>query len=266
MNRTYLSLLLLVGAVSLLAAPAQAQQANVVEVVQDNDGFKLQVDGEDFLVRGMNWGYIPIGSNYSYGLWEQDEDFIRRVLEYDMTMLQAMGVNVIRQFADIPPEWVTYIYENYGIYTAVNNLMARYGMLIDGVWTPNVNYNDPRHREAILETIRVTAETYRDTPGVLMYLLGNENNYGLHWTSFEIEALPGQEWDAKAVHLYTLWGEAAALIDEIDPFRPTTIVNGDIQYLDLIVEHCEAVDIIGCLLYTSPSPRDRTRSRMPSSA
>ena len=256
MNRTYLSLLLLVGAVSLLAAPAQAQQANVVEVVQDDDGFKLQVDGEDFLVRGMNWGYIPIGSNYSYGLWEQDEDFIRRVLEYDMTMLQAMGVNVIRQFADIPPEWVTYIYENYGIYTAVNNLMARYGMLIDGVWTPNVNYNDPRHREAILETIRVTAETYRDTPGVLMYLLGNENNYGLHWTSFEIEALPGQEWDAKAVHLYTLWGEAAALIDEIDPFRPTTIVNGDIQYLDLIVEHCEAVDIIGTNVYRGQSVGD----------
>ena len=26
------------------------------------------------------------------------------------------------------------------------------------------------------------------------------------------------------------------------------------------------VELIGCLLYTSPSPRDRTRSRMPSSA
>ena len=26
------------------------------------------------------------------------------------------------------------------------------------------------------------------------------------------------------------------------------------------------VDDLGCLLYTSPSPRDRTRSRMPSSA
>ena len=25
-------------------------------------------------------------------------------------------------------------------------------------------------------------------------------------------------------------------------------------------------DFVGCLLYTSPSPRDRTRSRMPSSA
>ena len=26
------------------------------------------------------------------------------------------------------------------------------------------------------------------------------------------------------------------------------------------------IDLINCLLYTSPSPRDRTRSRMPSSA
>ena len=26
------------------------------------------------------------------------------------------------------------------------------------------------------------------------------------------------------------------------------------------------VDVMDCLLYTSPSPRDRTRSRMPSSA
>ena len=28
----------------------------------------------------------------------------------------------------------------------------------------------------------------------------------------------------------------------------------------------EQYDLVGCLLYTSPSPRDRTRSRMPSSA
>ena len=32
------------------------------------------------------------------------------------------------------------------------------------------------------------------------------------------------------------------------------------------VSHMLNVDVQGCLLYTSPSPRDRTRSRMPSSA
>ena len=29
---------------------------------------------------------------------------------------------------------------------------------------------------------------------------------------------------------------------------------------------CGVINLRGCLLYTSPSPRDRTRSRMPSSA
>ena len=35
-------------------------------------------------------------------------------------------------------------------------------------------------------------------------------------------------------------------------FQKDSLVQGDVSY--------------GCLLYTSPSPRDRTRSRMPSSA
>ena len=39
------------------------------------------------------------------------------------------------------------------------------------------------------------------------------------------------------------------------------------DYMDLLSStDVDAVDICTCLLYTSPSPRDRTRSRMPSSA
>ena len=33
-----------------------------------------------------------------------------------------------------------------------------------------------------------------------------------------------------------------------------------------LVQFLNGVSLYGCLLYTSPSPRDRTRSRMPSSA
>ena len=42
-----------------------------------------------------------------------------------------------------------------------------------------------------------------------------------------------------------------------------------VDELDLVRARAGADDVdhdIGCLLYTSPSPRDRTRSRMPSSA
>ena len=44
-------------------------------------------------------------------------------------------------------------------------------------------------------------------------------------------------------------------------------MSGNRRRLDLIMERAKDVDWIkGCLLYTSPSPRDATLSRMPSSA
>ena len=39
-----------------------------------------------------------------------------------------------------------------------------------------------------------------------------------------------------------------------------------VEYLKMDVTDKSSFDPIACLLYTSPSPRDRTRSRMPSSA
>ena len=39
-----------------------------------------------------------------------------------------------------------------------------------------------------------------------------------------------------------------------------------ISYAEEYKEHNLKSHVHGCLLYTSPSPRDRTRSRMPSSA
>ena len=47
-----------------------------------------------------------------------------------------------------------------------------------------------------------------------------------------------------------------------------TIANQDIRECrnGIIAENCSGSIFGNCLLYTSPSPRDRTRSRMPSSA
>ena len=40
----------------------------------------------------------------------------------------------------------------------------------------------------------------------------------------------------------------------------------DVEGIPIYGSVGDAVEATGCLLYTSPSPRDRTRSRMPSSA
>eukprot|EP00656_Telonema_subtile_P013027 TRINITY_DN16600_c0_g1_i3.p2 TRINITY_DN16600_c0_g1~~TRINITY_DN16600_c0_g1_i3.p2 ORF type:complete len:114 (+),score=22.07 TRINITY_DN16600_c0_g1_i3:157-498(+) len=43
-------------------------------------------------------------------------------------------------------------------------------------------------------------------------------------------------------------------------------IDIDLDELDVGLLVREGLELGGCLLYTSPSPRDRTRSRMPSSA
>lgn len=235
----------------LLAAPPQ------VQVTHDARGERLQVDGRDFFVVGVNWDFIPIGQNYSYSLWTQPDDVIEAALANELPLLKGLGVNAIRQYVGIPARWVRFIFERYGVFTVLNHPMGRYGATLDGVWVPSVDYSEPRLRRALKEEIVRLVEQYRDTPGILLWLLGNENNYGLSWRSAEIEALPQGEQDtARARHLYSLFGEVIAAVKAADAGHPVAIANGDVQYLDLIAELCPELDVFGTNVYRGRSARD----------
>ena len=245
---------LLVLMLAICAPIAGHAQANKVDVVKGSDGWRLQVDGEDFYVKGVVWGYTPRGQNYTYNLFGQSDDQIRKILDYEFGLMSKMGVNAIRSFTMIPPEWVTYIYREHGIMSVINPLMGRYGYNVDGKWIPFTDYSDPRTREVLKRDMQVFVERYKDTPGVLMFAFGNESNYGLSWSSFEIENLPeGEQNTAKARYLYSLWNEVVAAGKSIDPNHPFTIVNGDIQYIDLIAELCPDIDLLGTNAYRGPS-------------
>jgi hypothetical protein len=239
------------------AEAADVTEVPEVRVVTDAAGSRLTIDGRDVMVFGMNWDYFPIGTNYGFDIWSQPDEFIREALEREMPLLKAMGVNAIRVYAGIPPRWVRYIHERYGIYTMVNHPMARYGYTLDGVWIPSVDYSDPRLRAAVREEIGALVDSFRDTPGVLMWLLGNENNYGLAWNSNEIQALPEGERDAaRARHLYSLFGEILRDVKSRDPRRPVAIANGDLQYIDIIARECQGLDVLGTNVYRGISARD----------
>jgi len=253
-----MAVLIALVAASAVPLTAAAQSAGPpVRVVTDAAGSRLQVDGRDFMVFGMNWDYVPIGQNYLYDLWSQPDDFIRTVLDREMPLLQGMGVNVIRHYVGIPPRWVRYIYERYGIWTVVNHPMARYGFTVNGVWVAQADYGDPQLRAAVKADVLAMVDSFRDTPGMLMWLLGNENNYGLSWTSFEAEALPEGERDAaRARQLYSLFGEVTREVKARDPGRPVAIANGDVQYLDIVAEQCRDLDVFGTNVYRGISARD----------
>mgnify|MGYP002640207282 CR=1 FL=1 len=240
-----------------ITSTVQAQLVDKVTTYQDENGWKLKVNGKDFYVKGMVWGYSPRGENYSYNLWGQSEELIKKVLDQEFTLLNAANVNAIRAFSDIPPKWVTYIYQQYDIMTLINPLFGRYGATINGVWVPNTNYQDETTRETLKAEFLEIVKKYKTTPGVLMFALGNESNYGLSWSSFEIENLPaGEQNIGKARYLYSLFAETITAAKKVDPNHLYTIVNGDIQYIDLIAEYGKDWDVIGINSYRGISFED----------
>ena len=235
-----------------LTVAAQAQQ---VRVVTDDSGMRLTVDGEDFMVNGMNWDYFPIGTNFNYSLWKKSDDIIRAALDEEMSYLRLMGVNVIRQYTGVPARWITYIYENYGIYTMLNHSFGRYGLTLEGSWVANTEYADPRVKELLMREVQEMTQEYQNTPGLLLYLLGNENNYGLFWEGAETEDIPIEDRRStqRARAMYKLFNEATVAMKEIDSSHPVAICNGDLLFMELIVEECPDVDIFGTNMYRGVS-------------
>lgn len=237
--------------VFLLVTTIAMGQKEPVTVVNDNEGFRLQVNNKDFMVNGMNWDYFPVGTNFNYSLWNQPEEVIKAALDYEMAFLQNMGVNSIRQYTGVPPKWITYIYENYGIYTMLNHPFGRYGLSLDGVWVGNTEYSDPRVRKLLLEETTALVEEYKDTPGLLLFLLGNENNYGLFWGGAETEDIPIEDRKStiRARAMYKLFNEAVLAMKAVDDSHPIAICNGDLMFIELVKEECKDIDIFGTNMY-----------------
>ena len=226
-------------------------QADKIVVENSNSGHRLKVNGKDFMVKGMNWDYYPIGTNYNYSLWKQSDDVIITALDAEMSLLKNMGVNTIRQYTGVPAKWIKYIYEKYGIYTMLNHSFGRYGLTIDGTWVANTEYSDKRTQELLLSEVKSMVTEYKNTPGILLFLLGNENNYGLFWDGAETEDIPIQDRKStvRAESMYKLFNKAVLEMKAIDNSHPMAICNGDLLFLDIIARECKDIDILGTNMY-----------------
>ncbi|MGZ0015767.1 glycoside hydrolase family 2 TIM barrel-domain containing protein [Yeosuana sp. AK3] len=257
MKNNFIRLLLFLFTLSAFA------QSNNVQVVSNNEGKKLVVNGKDFIINGMNWDYIPIGTNtVNADFWKNPDDIIKAGLDTEMSLLKNMNVNAVRMYTGVPARWIKYIYENYGIYTMLNHSFGRYGLTLDGVWTPVTHYDDPKTQEYLLFEVEKLVKEYKNTPGLLLYLLGNENNYGLFWAGAETEDFPDSEEEKKFVGekrgrpMYKLMNEAAKMMKGLDASHPVAICNGDVLFIDIIADECKDVDIYGVNSYRGASFTD----------
>ena len=226
-------------------------QADQIQIDKSSDGIKLKVNGQNLIMNGMNWDYVPIGANFNYSLWKQKDDVIVKALDDEMGLLKNMGVNTIRVYSGIPKKWIEYIYTKYGIYTMLNHTFGRYGLTLNGTWVVNTEYSDATTRSLLLQEVKQMAADYKDTKGLLLFLLGNENNYGLFWDGAETEDIPIEDRKStvRAASMYKLFNEATLAMKQIDKSHPIGICNGDLLFLDLIAKECPDVDILGLNVY-----------------
>ncbi len=245
--------LILLLAVALVAGTALAQDK--VVVASDSQGSKLMVNGREFIVNGMNWDYFPVGTNYTYNFWSQPDAFIKQALDDEMALLKNMGVNTIRVYAGMPKKWIEYVYVTHGIYTMLNHSFGRYGLDINGGYIANTEYSEPAVRDLLLKQVTELAAEYKDTKGLLLFLLGNENNYGLFWDGAETENIPVPERVStkRAVAMYKLFNEAAVAMKKADGSHPIAFCNGDLMYMDIINQECQDFDIFATNVYRGQS-------------
>jgi hypothetical protein len=99
------------------------------------------------------------------------------------------------------------------------------------------------------------ADLYKGTPGLLLYLLGNENNYGLFWEGAETEDIPIEDRKStvRATAMYRLFNEATVAMKGIDRSHPVAICNGDLLFLEIIQQECPDIDILGTNMYRGVS-------------
>jgi len=240
---------------TLCSAFSGFSQTEKIAIQKNDSEHSITIEGKNFIINGMNWDYFPIGTNYSYSLWNQTDAFIQQALDDEMGLLKNMGVNSIRVYSGIPKKWIEYIHTNFGIYTMLNHSFGRYGLTIDGVWKPNTEYSDPKTKKLLLSEVTQMAKEYKDTKGLLLFLLGNENNYGLFWDGAETENIPVKDRKAtiRARSMYKLFNEAVVAMKAIDSNHPMAISNGDLLFLDIIAEECKDFDVFGTNVYRGVS-------------
>jgi hypothetical protein len=170
---------------------------------------RLWVDGEEFLIRGVDWNPVPKG-----GVHPADLDFAGSVAQ-DSALMRAAGINAVRTYEPITDLAVLDALHNAGIYV----LNATYA------WGGD---------EPSVVDARVSA--VKDHPAILMWVLGNEWNYnGLYVGMSHADSLAALN-------------EAAARIRAIDDEHPIATVYGEIPSRETI-EAMPLIDIWGINAY-----------------
>ncbi len=236
--------------VTLLLGMALRPKPKVYIKKYRNSHYQLFVENKPFIVKGVCYSPIPIGQNYDYDWWTDPN----RPWIVDGKLMKEAGINCVRFYqTGEDPEAVKRVisdlYNLYGIRTILGHWL--------GFWEyPYPAYGDKDFREKIKKEVLDMVREFKDQEGLLLWILGNENNYSFSgqvnpWTSEEIEKESdlNKKINLRAKIYYSFVNELAGEIHRLDPNHPVALGNGELRWLDFAKEFCPNIDLVACIVY-----------------
>ncbi len=251
-----------------LGVPVKTLGQGYVHFAQYANGhWQMIVNNKPFLIKGITYAATQVGQSPDNGTltnWMTD-DFNHNGLidgpyeawmdrngnnkqdaneptEGDLSLMKKMGANTLRIYQHpqrpLNKEFLRKMYKDYGFMVLAGNLLGKYAVGSGATWAEGTDYENPKHREHMLEDVRQMVMEFKDEPYILMWLLGNENNYGV-----------ASNADKKPDVYYAFVNDVAKMIKSIDPNHPVAICNGDILFLDKFGKLAPDVDAYGANVY-----------------
>src|SRR5258706_8132384 len=173
-----------------------------------NHHWQLFVDSQPFVIRGMTYSVTPVGLSPDRGTWNVSKDwqlldtnhnqlhdgFFESYIDKngngvrdpdepvvgDVQLLKDMGGNTLRAYHHLyDKELFRKLYRDYGFYVLCGDVLGGYAVGSGATWAQGTNYRNPEQLQRMLDGVRQMVEEYKDEPYILMWVLGNENVYGV---------------------------------------------------------------------------------------
>ncbi len=252
-------------------------QSHVGLVQYENGHWQLLVNGEPFIIQAVayspnktglspdngtlvvhkDWMLADFNHNGKidgpYDVWVDNNKNNRRDEDEpvigDFELMKQMGVNTIRLYHHSHNKKLLQdLYKNYGIMVLMGDYLGMYAVGSGVDWYKGTDYTDPQQCENMMNSVKEMVMEHKNEPYILMWVLGNENNYGSPGIPGHIPGLGCQAKNQPEAY-YKFVNKIAKWIKSVDPNHPVAICNGDLLYLDKFSKYCPDVDVYGTNAY-----------------
>ena len=240
---------------------------NVKLLHYENGHWQLTVNGKPYAIRAMAYAPNPVGRSPDNSTLKPTQDWMTADADRngrvdgpydswvdknnnnrqdpnepvvgDLALLKEMGVNTVRIYHHVfNRNIIDDLYYKHGIHVLMGDLLGAYTVGSGADWYKGTDYTDPRQRENMLASVKKLVLEYKDHPGVLMWVLGNENVYGVATNAPQ-----------KPEAFFSFANSVAKWIKSVDPDHPVAIASGDTLFLDKFARYAPDIDVFGCNSY-----------------